>query len=194
MRKEELEAKKLALIKEMATETDNVFKKVKEFKKEIKANLKSGLIKLDGAEKNWRKEIISKSWASMLPKRGSVSVTPKSDVPVEEEAPYVIPKYISLEWLANECEWETKKLDPEQVVLVFQRIDQLRNQYEAMDKMTLVINKRQALLGVPKSDFHDLKEIQDDLKPLYDLWSMVDRYATTLPKWIENPLDQIEAA
>ena len=159
-RKEELEAKKMTLIEEMASETENVFAQVKEFKKEIKANLKNGLVKLNNTEQKERNEVIRQTWMVLLPKHITEVPTPASDAPPpEEESIFLIPRYISLEWLANECEWIARKLDPSLVVKVFERIDQLRTQYEKMDKMTLVINKRQALLGVAKSDFKDLKEI-----------------------------------
>ena len=83
---------------------------------------------------------------------------------IEEEEtenikPYVVPKYTSLEWLATECGWIKKKFDPNRIADVFKKIDELRDDYDRIDKLTLVINKRQALLGVTKSDFKELKEI-----------------------------------
>ena len=42
--------------------------------------------------------------------------------------------------------------------------------------LTIQINKREALLSVPKTSFSELKKIQDDLKPLYELWAVASRF------------------
>jgi hypothetical protein len=44
-----------------------------------------------------------------------------------------------------------------------------------------LINKRQQLLGVEKTEFGELKKIQDDLKPIYELWAVASRFNTTFP-------------
>jgi hypothetical protein len=50
------------------------------------------------------------------------------------------------------------------------------------------------LLGVTKTQFSQLRVIQDDLKPLYELWHVGSKYAVTLPRWIEGKFDQLDAA
>ena len=52
--------------------------------------------------------------------------------------------------------------------------------------LTIQINKREALLGVPKTSFSELKKIQDDLKPLYELWAVASRYNSQIPAWLEG--------
>lgn len=58
---------------------------------------------------------------------------------------------------------------------------------------TIKINKREALLGVPKTSFVELKKIQDDLKPLYELWAVASRYNNTIPTWLEGQFEGIES-
>lgn len=59
--------------------------------------------------------------------------------------------------------------------------------------LTIQINKREALLGVPKTSFVELKKIQDDLKPLYELWAVASRYCNQIPTWLEGQFEGIES-
>ena len=59
--------------------------------------------------------------------------------------------------------------------------------------MTYLINKRQQLLGVEKTQFTELKKIQDDLKPIYELWAVAARFNLIFPQWLEGSFEQIEA-
>jgi hypothetical protein len=49
------------------------------------------------------------------------------------------------------------------------------------------------LLGVTKTQFAELRVIQDDLKPLYELWLVASRFCRTLPQWVEGKFDQLDA-
>lgn len=59
--------------------------------------------------------------------------------------------------------------------------------------LTIQINKRESLLGVPKTSFNELKKIQDDLKPLYELWAVASRFNNQIPSWVESQFEGINA-
>jgi hypothetical protein len=46
---------------------------------------------------------------------------------------------------------------------------------------------------VTKTDFKDLKLIQDELKPLHELWTVAYKFKKTIPSWIEGPFDNLDA-
>ena len=60
--------------------------------------------------------------------------------------------------------------------------------------LTIQINKREALLSVPKTSFSELKKIQDDLKPLYELWAVASRFNNQIPLWLEGSFEGIESS
>lgn len=47
---------------------------------------------------------------------------------------------------------------------------------------------------MPKTQFAELRAVQDDLKPLYELWRVAYRFARTLPSWVEGRFDLLDAA
>ena len=55
------------------------------------------------------------------------------------------------------------------------KIETLKKDYDEADRDCGLINKREALLGNKKTDFHNLAVIQDELKPLYALWNVANR-------------------
>lgn len=65
-------------------------------------------------------------------------------------------------------------------------------EFGEIDKLTIVINKREVLLGINKTSFAMLKEIQDDLKPLYDLWQVSSKFNTTMPMWLEGNFNDLD--
>jgi hypothetical protein len=50
------------------------------------------------------------------------------------------------------------------------------------------------LLGIEKTNFDKLKKIQDDLKPLYDLWNVSSRFNQTMPAWLDGKFDELDGA
>jgi hypothetical protein len=49
------------------------------------------------------------------------------------------------------------------------------------------------LLCVEPSNFDKLKSIQDDLKPLSELWLLAEDFKEKLSTWIENMIVDIDA-
>jgi len=56
-----------------------------------------------------------------------------------------------------------------------------------------LINKRENLLGVEKTQFTELKTIQDDLKPLFELWIVASKFGKVFPEWIEGVFEGLDA-
>ena len=69
----------------------------------------------------------------------------------------------------------------------------MKDKFDEIDKITVTINKRQSLLGIEKTEFKALKEVQDDLRPLYDLWTVAKNYKDKVFVWMEGPIDNVDA-
>ena len=83
--------------------------------------------------------------------------------------------------------------EKEHIMEWYQKIQDLKNQYDEAERDCGLINKREALLGNKKTDFMDLAVIKDDLTPLYALWTVSNEFARTFPKWIEGRFDLLDA-
>lgn len=70
---------------------------------------------------------------------------------------------------------------------------EIKTKFDEIDKMTIVINKRQTLLGIPKTDFKTLKEVQDDLKPMFELWNVANSYRQKIAVLMEGPIEKVDA-
>lgn len=69
----------------------------------------------------------------------------------------------------------------------------MKQNYDDVERATALINKRETLLGANKTSFSQLRKIQDDLKPLYELWLVASKFCRTLPQWVEGQFDQLDA-
>ena len=76
---------------------------------------------------------------------------------------------------------------------VFVQVSQMKDKFDEIDKITVTINKRQSLLGIEKTEFKALREVQDDLRPLYDLWTVAKNYKDKVFVWMEGPIDNVDA-
>jgi len=74
-----------------------------------------------------------------------------------------------------------KKFDIDIIEEVYHKIEHLKSNFDEVERSTALINKRETLLSVPKTQFSELRVIQDDLKPLYELWLVASRFCRTLP-------------
>lgn len=99
----------------------------------------------------------------------------------------------SFEWLAQEINVSKHRFDPDLIETTFARTEKMKGEYERVQRLCILINKRQQLLGVEKTEFGELKRIQDDLKPLYELWAVASRFAGTFPQWLTGPFEAMEA-
>jgi hypothetical protein len=108
-------------------------------------------------------------------------------------APYEIPMFICFDWMADSAGWTKKHFDSRLIDRTFNQTEQLKITFDEVSMLTIQINKREALLGVPKTSFSELKKIQDDLKPLYELWAVASRYNQQIPVWLEGQFEGIES-
>ena len=183
----------------MEEETNQVFKKMLEFKLQIKEVLQKGLVKLTVEERESRVKAIDDMFEGLGPNNTPKPNSADSDrkkKKEKEKAPvpqYEIPMFICFEWLAQESGWTKKKFDVDLIDKTFQQTEELKTTFDNVSMLTIQINKREALLGVPKTSFVELKKIQDDLKPLYELWAVASRYCNQIPTWLEGQFEGIES-
>ena len=72
---------------------------------------------------------------------------------------YEIPEFIAFDWLANNTGWTKKKFDANEIDKTFKKAEELKVTFEEVYMLTIQINKREALLSVPKTSFTELKKI-----------------------------------
>lgn len=189
-RKAELLAQKDELYREMGREIEEVFDKVKEFRETIAEALAQGLVE---------KELSYDAEDDMS--QDSDASGPAPVDPAEEEAKR-LEQQRQLEsadgktfaWLAKEIAMDHMKFDPAAIEQVYLKIDHLKQCYDDVERATALINRRETLLGVTKTQFQDLRALQDDLKPLHELWRVAYRFARTIPQWVEGRFDALDAA
>ena len=96
-------------------------------------------------------------------------------------------------WLAKEIVMDHMKFDTEKIEEVYHKIEGLKSNFDEVERSVGLINKRETLLGVVKTQFTELRVIQDDLKPLYELWFVAFRFCRTLPSWVEGKFEALDA-
>ena len=97
-----------------------------------------------------------------------------------------------MEWLAQETGWTKKRFNSRIIAETWEVVQRMFDEFGEIDKLCIVINKREVLLGINKTSFAMLKEIQDDLKPLYDLWQVSSRFNSTMPNWLEGNFNDLD--
>lgn len=67
--------------------------------------------------------------------------------------------FISFDWMAQQAGWTKKKFDSRLISRTFNQTEELKKTFDEVSMLTIQINKREALLGVPKTSFTELKKI-----------------------------------
>lgn len=62
--------------------------------------------------------------------------------------------FICFDWLAHSSGWSKKKFDSRLIENTFNMTEKLKTTYDEVNLLTIMINKREALLGVPKTNFN----------------------------------------
>ena len=106
---------------------------------------------------------------------------------------FEIPQFASFEWLANETGFNKKRFDPHEIEKAFDATEKLKVRFDEVNALKDKINERESLLGEPRTSFAELKKINDDLKPLYELWAVASRFNSTVPLWFEGQFSGIES-
>jgi len=190
-RKAELLAQKDDLYKEMRREIEEVFERVTEFRRTIAEVLEQGLVE-EGlaydAEEDLSLDGSDASGPEVVDEAAEEAKRLEAQRQLESADGKTFP------WLAAEIAMEHMKFDPGLIEQVYLQIDHLKQSYDEVERATELINKREALLAVPKTQFAELRAVQDDLKPLYELWRVAYRFGRTLPQWVEGRFDLLDAA
>ncbi|CDW77756.1 dynein heavy chain axonemal [Stylonychia lemnae] len=201
-RKIELQRAKDNLFYEMGNEKDMIFEKIEEFKKQIYMIKKEGLIRESEIENQsqqyTQEEFFSPTFRKrrQLAKQNNINfqsidmmnatvLSGSLQVPNQSSDNFRLQKdstIATFKFIAKEIKWDDYRFEPEVIDEVFDMTDQLKNEYDSIERLTAQINKRETLLGVAQTEFKELRIILDDLKPLYDLWQIASKFSKTFPK------------
>jgi hypothetical protein len=94
--------------------------------------------------------------------------------------------------LAEEVGMERKRFEPGTVEVSYCLVDQLKRSFDEVEISTTTINKRESLLGVKVTEFAELNEIQEVLKPLNELWGVAYNFSLLLPRWLEERFETLD--
>jgi hypothetical protein len=64
-----------------------------------------------------------------------------------------------MEWLAQETGWTKKRFNSQTISITWETVQRMFEEFGEIDKLCIVINKRETLLGINKTSFAMLKEI-----------------------------------
>lgn len=64
-----------------------------------------------------------------------------------------------MEWLAQETGWTKKRFNSLTISTTWETVQRMFEEFGEIDKLCIVINKREVLLGINKTSFAMLKEI-----------------------------------
>jgi hypothetical protein len=199
-RKCDLLSKKDGLYQEMSNEIGQIFGQIEEFKNTIAEILGMGLVPYDTrVEEALTSAARSPPPAKAAPTAADVEPGTPGVLDAQQEAKRKAEEK-RLEaygktffWLAREIGMPHRSFDARLMDKVYRKTQQLKFEFDEVERATSLINKREALLGVAHTEFSDLKTIQDDLKPLYELWLVASNFGATMPAWVEDRFDAVDA-
>ena len=155
-RRQELLAQKDDLYKEMSKEIDEVFEKIKGFKETIAEVLLQGLVEKEltyDAEEDLDLD-------SMGSQDKPPSIKNETPSPVKEEIPTIeSADGKTFPWLSKEINMSEMKFDIDTIEEVYHKIEHLKSNFDEVERSTALINKRETLLSVPKTQFSELRVI-----------------------------------
>lgn len=194
-RKSDLLSKKDGLYQEMSNEIGQIFGQIEEFKNTIAEILGMGLVPYD----NRVEEALTSAARSPPPAKvaeepgtpGVLDAQQEAKRKAEEKRLEAYGK--TFFWLAREIGMPQRSFDARLMDQVYRKTQQLKLEFDEVERATSLINKREKLLGVAHTEFSDLKAIQDDLKPLYELWLVASNFGATMPAWVEDRFDAVDA-
>jgi hypothetical protein len=66
---------------------------------------------------------------------------------------------IAFQFIAKEIQWDQSRFDPYAIDQIYEDIEQLKVEFDDIEKLTAMINKREILLGVTQTEFKELRVI-----------------------------------
>ena len=190
-RQKQLLAKKDDLYKEMQKEIEETKQKIEGFKETIKELLEKGLLTHEMSYDAENDDDLD-SMDSQEKKEPSPEELAAKEAEKQRELENAVGKTFG--WLAKEILMDDMSFDKDEIDKTFNKIEHLKQSFDVVEKDTALINKRETLLQKPKTSFSDLRRIQDDLKPLYELWVVASKFNKTMPSWVEGKFDKLDAA
>lgn len=148
----------------MSKEIEGVFEKITAFQETIREVVQKGLIDKElSYDSEGDASLGSDDMAAKAAKDDEAEANKKKERGRVERG-------VTFPWLAEKIKMSHKMFDVNIIEETFHRIELLKSEFDEVEKSTALINKRETLLSVAKTQFSELRVIQDDLKPLYELW------------------------
>lgn len=72
------------------------------------------------------------------------------------------------------------------------RTEQLYTRIDETIREVKQCNSREGLFGMATTDFSDIKVINEKFNPFLRLWTLAQRYYNGLPKWIDEPIENVD--
>lgn len=202
-RRAELLGQKADLHARMQGEIDDVFARIAEFRAGIAEAVEQGLTEKELSYDDEDLDLASLGEGSQAEgSSGAAEEEEEADEDADEDDARKVAEEQRKEsaegktfpWLGRLIGREHQVFSPAVIEEVFAKVDALKQAYDEVEQATALINKRETLLGVPKTQFTELRQVQDELKPLHQLWRVAYRFGRTLPAWVEGRFDQLDAA
>ena len=83
--------------------------------------------------------------------------------------------------IAKQIKWEGSRFEPSFIETVFETVETLKKDFDGVEKLTLMINKREVLLNVVQTEFREMRAMLDSLKPLSELWAICCKFSRIVP-------------
>lgn len=99
---------------------------------------------------------------------------------------------ITFFWLADSLGMKELRFDVKEIERVFYKIEFLKNEFDEVSNAIELINQREQLLGVTPTQFSDLYKVQENLKPMHELWTVAQDFAKIVPGWIEGSFEKLD--
>jgi dynein heavy chain, axonemal len=69
----------------------------------------------------------------------------------------------------------------------------LKEEQEDCERMTIQINKREMMLGIERTEFREMRNLQEELKPVCELWVVASKFNQAFPVWFEGKFENLDS-
>ena len=176
-------SRKENLFKEMNDDIDGIFLQIEQFRRTMEEILNEGLVDADPAkeaklfyiqsqeEKDEARRAAKRKEKELEPSNvtGSQSVSEESSETEEDPAKRGLAKtpankwqaavHYTFYWFAEEIGLPDQRFDTARIEQVYYKLDYLKQQFDEVELLTATINKRESLLAVALTSFHELFKI-----------------------------------
>ena len=82
--------------------------------------------------------------------------------------------------------------DRDEVGILTTKINKLIDELDAMELKVNTITRRQMALGIPMTDFPELSQLKQKIKPQIQLWETISQFDEMMENWREKPLSKTD--